>query len=163
MIRSLKSADYVTLLNLVSGLLSIFFSLKGNWKIAIVFMIMAAIFDILDGYVARMMKQMNQFGVEIDSIADIVSFGVAPSVLIFESSNMSAIYMVVLCLFLAAGAIRLAYFNINSAGKGYFIGMPITANAIIIPAAFILAFNYVIYLALLSAILMVSPFKIKKW
>lgn len=164
MLKDLKFADGVTLLNAMCGLLSIFSSIQHNFRWAVIFMLLAAVFDALDGIVARLMKENNKIGIELDSLSDIISFGIAPAVFAYCLRFDTWWNVTILSLFIVAGVIRLAYFNINvEKNKGIFIGMPITTNAILVPLAALLIFDYLIFAVLLFAILMVLPFRIKKW
>lgn len=162
MLKNLKIADYVTLLNLVCGINSIFFAASGQFKIAIILILCAAIFDMLDGFIARKLKQQNDMGIQLDSLSDIVSFGVAPAFLSYQLMEHNVLNLAILTIFVLAGVIRLAYYNTKTAGKNFFIGMPITTNSVIIPLAFIFATDYLAYFVLACAILMILPFKIKK-
>ena len=75
--------NFVTLLCLSSGFTSIMYSLNKDWKIAVYLILIAAIFDFFDGWFARKLKTNSNFGAELDSLSDFVSFGVAPSILIY--------------------------------------------------------------------------------
>ena len=134
--------------------------------------IIAAIFDLLDGKVARLTRTSSDFGIELDSIADVVSFGLAPAVLFhtYAFTDTGNLGYFVSFMFLAAGSLRLARFNITaSTGKKlYFTGMPIPAGASII-AAFILFsenvwggflnLDFCIGLIIMTSLAMVSSFK----
>lgn len=164
MIKELKLADYVTLLNLICGSISIYLSFKGFIVYAAMFIILGAIFDKLDGVVARKMKQVSDLGAELDSFSDIVTFGLAPAALILNFYNISWLSMLVILLPIC-GALRLARFNINrKQTPNYFIGVPITVNGMIFPLLIVLKINYIIIsiLVVVMAFLMVSNIKIKK-
>ncbi|MCS6884044.1 MAG: CDP-diacylglycerol--serine O-phosphatidyltransferase [Acidobacteriota bacterium] len=105
----------------------------------------AVLFDLLDGRIARMTKATTEFGVELDSIADVLSFGIAPAALAFAwganpAPQMQKLAWAVSFMFLVCGALRLARFNVLSrkpqepALKRYFVGMPIPAGASVIAA-----------------------------
>ena len=161
-----------TLGNLLCGFLAVINVIEGNLTHAAWWIIIAAIFDTLDGKIARLTGSASGFGIEFDSIVDVVSFGVAPAVLFHSyafthSGNLG--YFLAFC-FLAAGAIRLARFNINATTgkKYYFTGMPIPAGAGIL-ASFILFsenvwggitnFDFSVALIVLTSLAMVSSFK----
>src|SRR6478609_4018569 len=106
---------------------------------AAVLLIFAMIFDMLDGRVARMTKTQSAFGVQIDSLADVVSFGVAPAILTYRwaLSDLGTLGLMVSFVFLACGAIRLARFNVLAMGNEkkpakpgkYIVGLPIPGAA----------------------------------
>lgn len=133
--------NFVTILNLVFGFISVLYSVNGEWVNAALCIFYAAVFDALDGKVASYLKAYSDFGVEFDSICDVVSFGVAPSILLLYYFEMNASVWIMLFagLPLFAGAIRLARFNstLTTYDKRYFIGLPITSSALTI-AAYIL-------------------------
>lgn len=165
MFEMIEFPHVLTLLNLVTGMTSIFFSISNEYKIACIFMFIAVFFDFIDGRVARYMKKVSTFGKELDSLSDIVSFGVAPVVLAFQTSKTIKegwIFAVIIyVLFLLAGALRLARFNLKEVN--YFEGMPITMNGIIIPLFYLLGLSsWYPFIFLVSAILMISAFRIKK-
>ncbi|MBI3603358.1 MAG: CDP-diacylglycerol--serine O-phosphatidyltransferase [Nitrospirae bacterium] len=122
--------------NLFCGLFSILEVFNANYVTAAIAIMVALIFDMLDGKSARWMKSTSQFGVEYDSLADLVSFGVAPGLLIY-SWALSAHGMAgsaVMFAFVACGALRLARFNVMAAASEskYFTGLPIPAAASVI-------------------------------
>lgn len=143
--------NFLTLLNLLSGCIAIVFAFDGqliaaSWLIGI-----AAVFDFFDGFVARLLKVSSPIGKELDSLADVVSFGVVPGVimykLILQSSNVSDIQIsginvipFVAFLIPIFSALRLAKFNIDEKQVNFFIGLPTPANAILI-ASFPLILN----------------------
>ena len=169
--KLLKFADIFTLFNVALGLASIVFSINNNFSYAAFVLLIAVVFDYLDGKIAKAMHQQNVFGKELDSLADTVSFGVAPAIFGFSlmqaASSLKQFQMtfgiIAFTIFLFCGILRLARYNIMDL-KGAFQGMPITLNGIIIPLAYFLnvpiKFYPYIYLAL--GILMVSSLRIKK-
>ena len=150
----------LTILNLLLGCIAIIIAFRGqNEYHAAWFILMAAVMDFLDGFVAKVLDAKSEFGVQLDSLADVVSFGVAPSVMIFNWLNMiltklseqstyewvSANFiqnLILLCslLFVVGAAIRLARFNISTPEKNYFHGLPTPAAAIVV-ASFWLSIN----------------------
>lgn len=158
----LKPADFITLLNAVSGLAAILFAINNMFNLSAVLMITAVIFDWLDGKVARLTHKQHKFGKELDSLADTISFGVAPAVFGF-SLIQTNIAIVAFITFLFAGILRLAKYNIADF-TGAYSGMPITFNGIIVPLMYFLRLDarFYPYIYIILAILMVSPFKIKK-
>jgi len=137
----------ITALNLVCGSLSVFFAIDGQLGWASVFIFAAAIFDFLDGFSARLLKAYSSIGKELDSLADMVSFGLAPAAIVFTMLQLTLFgkiqliqdiegsYSQWLLLFTSlvipvAGAFRLAKFNTDDRQSEQFLGMPIPANAI---------------------------------
>ena len=125
--------NLLTVAGLYFGFYSIINSIKGNFEAAAWAILIAAVFDAMDGWVARLTKTTSRFGVELDSLSDLVSFGVAPAVLIYIWALMSfgRLGWVGAFLFVACGALRLARFNVQMAGseRKYFTGLPIPGGA----------------------------------
>jgi len=130
----------LTILNLVCGLSSITLILQGNLVFSALFIFLAAIFDFLDGTAARVLDARSLIGKDLDSLADVVSFGVAPGILMFQllmfhcegSCNLlERMYITPYFAFLipVCSAIRLAKFNSDPRQEDSFIGMPTPANA----------------------------------
>lgn len=131
----------ITCLNLLSGCVAIilafsstetFGALKG-YQLAFIFIGAAAIFDFCDGAMARLLKAYSNVGKELDSLADLVSFGVAPAMLVFNTMNYfnGECWVSYFALLIAAlGGVRLARFNVDTRQTTTFIGLPIPANAI---------------------------------
>jgi CDP-diacylglycerol--serine O-phosphatidyltransferase len=163
-LRLLKFADIFTIGNLCSGVLSSFFSAKGSFGLGAAMLFAAVIFDLIDGKIAAVMKQQNDFGKQLDSLADLVSFGVAPVMLYFCLVKPGALGILALLFFVVCGMLRLARYNISKA-KG-FIGIPITSNGIIFPLLYVLyllSMNTVFIWPLvfvLMGLLMVSGIKV---
>jgi|TARA_B100000315_G_scaffold188858_1_gene178630 CDP-diacylglycerol--serine O-phosphatidyltransferase len=158
----IKFADIFTLVNVIFGLTAIFFAINGNYLFVIIFLFLAVIADYLDGKLARKLNQENVFGKELDSLADTISFGVAPAIFGF-SLTQTPLAIVSFTIFLFCGILRLARYNIMNLSNSY-AGMPITLNGIIIPLVYVarLPIDYYPYLYILLGILMVSSLRIKK-
>lgn len=137
----------ITSLNLLCGSLSVFFAVSGQLGWAAVFVFAAAVFDFLDGFSARLLKAYSAIGKELDSLADLVSFGLAPSAMVFamlqatlfgkiqavqeiEARPDQWILLFSSLVITIAGAFRLAKFNTDDRQSEQFLGMPIPANAI---------------------------------
>ncbi len=118
----------ITCLNLISGCIAIVMAFKGCYGWASIAIAAAAVFDFLDGAMARLMKAYSAVGKELDSLSDLVSFGVAPAAMVYnilpEEYSWIAISIPV------CGALRLARFNVDTRQTTSFIGLPIPANAI---------------------------------
>jgi CDP-diacylglycerol---serine O-phosphatidyltransferase len=161
-IKKIKSslAVVVSLLNAGLGILAICYIHMGMYHIAIILMIAAFCTDGLDGFCARRFHSSSDFGREIDSLCDLVSFGVAPGYLV-ASINPNIITLLLFILIVASGIIRLAKFNVTKF-DGYFRGTPITLNGIMIPLAFLVWPNSLPFVAAFLTITMNLPFKFKK-
>ena len=122
--------------NIFCGYVSIVQATMGHLELASLLILIAALLDALDGRVARMTGTSSEFGLQFDSIADVVSFGVAPAVLAFSwsLSSFGRVGWGVSFLFVICGALRLARFNLHSPhlDRRFFIGMPIPAAAFIV-------------------------------
>ena len=122
-----------TVLNMFCGFLAIIQSSEGNYIAACWLIILAGIFDALDGMMARLTKSISQFGVEIESVSDVVSFGAAPAYMVWKLHlfHFDAIGVVISSLLVIMGGIRLARFNVQLVGfsKEYFTGLPIPSAA----------------------------------
>ncbi len=133
-LKFIKKEFYPGLLtagNLFSGFASILATISGKYIIASSLIILAMLFDAFDGKVARLVGASGEFGKEFDSLSDIVSFGVAPALLLISISQKWALVTAAAFIYLLAGAVRLARFNVmvaNSKFKG-FQGLPIPGAA----------------------------------
>ncbi len=158
----LKFADVFTLTNVIFGVISILFAVKGWFNTASSMLILAVISDYLDGKFAKTMGQENAFGKELDSLADTISFGVAPTIFGFALIQ-TPLAIMSFTVFLFCGILRLARYNIMNI-KGTFQGMPITLNGIIIPIVYFLdvPIKFYPYIYLILGILMVSSIRIKR-
>src|SRR5262245_25055443 len=135
-----------TMGNMFCGYACVVYATRGEFETAAPFIGVAIGLDMLDGRIARMTGTASEFGVEFDSLADIITFGIAPAILSFEWGlvPLGRLGWAAGFLFLAAAAMRLARFNIQSAAGGdkrYFVGMPSPAAAAI-PAATVFAYPY---------------------
>ncbi|MFC1741858.1 CDP-diacylglycerol--serine O-phosphatidyltransferase [Nanoarchaeota archaeon] len=166
MLRLIEFPHILTMLNLMSGIISILFALSREFEIACIFMLIAVFFDFIDGRIARYMDKVSELGKELDSLCDIVSFGVAPAVLAFQTTKNIGegwIFAVIIyVVFVAAGALRLARFNLRE--MKYFEGLPITANGVIVPLFYFIGLtSWYPFILLVSTILMISAFRMKKF
>lgn len=117
-----------TIANLVFGIMAIIYTMSGQYVLAGVMIILCMIMDVLDGKIARKLDASSNFGKELDSLADVVSFGVAPAILVYAQVlvNYKWLGLVVILWFAVAGTLRLARFNVQTT-SGYYQGVPITA------------------------------------
>jgi len=128
------AASVITILALASGIASVFASIRGEFEIAAYWILGAMILDMLDGPVARVTKSVSDFGRELDSLSDMVSFGVAPGVLgytlYFRTESASESAPIALVFFICAAALRLARYNVYQAERrDLFVGLPSPAAA----------------------------------
>lgn len=165
---------------LFAGYYSIIASIQGKFETACVFIFIAALLDALDGRVARLTNTQSEFGEQYDSLSDLISFGVAPSLLMFNWSlyHLTAVHPVMgkigwlaAFIFAVSGALRLAHFNtqIGVADKAYFQGLPSPAAAAVLSSFVWVCVDLELvgadlkYIALpvtvISGLLMVSRFK----
>ncbi len=135
----------ITSLGLLSGFYSIVSSIDGHFEVAAVMIAIAFVCDGLDGRVARASRTSSEFGVEYDSLSDVVAFGVAPACLAYTWAlkPLNGIGIVIAGMFVVCGALRLARFNIqtDSVDKSRFVGLPIPGAAAMIAGA-ALAYSY---------------------
>ncbi len=164
--------NLITMGNIFCGFYAIVAVLKGVHEYAAIAILIAGIFDGLDGWVARMTNSASRFGIEFDSLADILSFGIAPALLIYSWNLMSVgrVGWSAAFLFLLCGALRLARFNVqfNNSESKHFTGLPIPGAAGMIASLIILHHHLhlgkpepllIILLTYLLAFLMVSNIK----
>ncbi len=135
-----------TSLNVFSGFLAIIFASDGDFHLSALMIFIATFFDLIDGLLARLTKTASMFGVELDSLADVISFGVAPSFLIYKAYfiNFGYLGIVISSLPLIFGALRLARFNVQVEDikiKQDFFGLPIPISAITIASFFLFYHN----------------------
>jgi len=135
--------NVITLLNLVAGCLSIVSAFEGNLQMAGVFILIAAVLDFLDGFTARLLGAYSPLGKELDSLSDVVSFGVAPSMILFHllktslgiegSEGLMTGHFLLAVPFLVAAfsSLRLGIFNLDERQTSSFIGLPTPANALL--------------------------------
>lgn len=170
--------NVLTLINMLSGLTVLYLSICKTGKdyrvISCVLILIAAVLDAFDGTIARLVGAESEFGKQLDSFADLVSFGIAPIAILLtvEPIGTTPVILIVLALYLLAGAFRLSRYNLGNYTH-HFVGLPITAAGFI-QACFVLVINrymfstkwILISTAFLTAILsvmMISTFKINRY
>lgn len=138
--------NLLTLANLFSGFVAIIKISEGDFKFAALFILLGAIFDMLDGLTARLIKASSEFGVELDSLCDAITFGVAPSFMLYKMHfyNFGELGLLISALPALAGVSRLARFNVQLSSfedKKYFTGLPIPAGALTVVSYCIFYYN----------------------
>jgi CDP-diacylglycerol---serine O-phosphatidyltransferase len=164
-----------TMGNMFCGYACIVYAMRGEYETAAPFIGFALVLDMLDGRIARLTNAESAFGVEFDSLADVISFGVAPAILSFAwgLAPLGRLGWAAGFMFVACAAMRLARFNIQSGGdKRYFAGMP-SPTAAAIPAATVYAYPWGLYdyreallalaMVLVPAALMVSTVRFRSF
>lgn len=162
-----------TILNAFCGFASVINSSNNEYGTAVLFIVYAAVFDVFDGLVARILDSASDFGVELDSLSDIVSFGFAPAFLLYQFffKDYNTAGVLVASLVLAFSAIRLARFNVNLSGfnKDVFYGIPTPMSALIL-CSYVIYYHdkiftkeistiFIFCLTITVSLLMVSKFK----
>jgi CDP-diacylglycerol--serine O-phosphatidyltransferase len=163
----------LTLCGMFAGFFAILSAINGNFLNAAWAIVVANIFDGLDGWIARLTNTTTRFGIELDSLSDLVAFGVAPSIMMYKWSlvHFGRLGWAVGFLFVACGALRLARFNVQTGAPGSkaFKGMPIPAAATVLASVVIFYYEFwtgmpeksVLYpvLTILLSLLMVSTLR----
>lgn len=163
--------NMITTLSMFLGFLSMVWAVQGRFESACFAILLSAVMDGLDGKVARLTNTASEFGVQYDSLSDLVAFGIAPAMLMWqwELSALGRMGLAAAFIYAACGALRLARFNVSTAavGKRFFIGLPIPAGGCTIvtfvfcaahfPAIMASALPYMtLFLAIGVGVLMVS-------
>jgi len=138
--------NYITLLNLLSGMMAIYFVFKQEWEMAFLFLFIGIFFDFIDGFVARKLNVSSEMGLQLDSLADMVTSGVVPALVLFfmlvnslgmnwqelDLTNLKHLLPFVAFIIALGSAWRLAVFNTDDRQTVDFIGLPTPANALFI-------------------------------
>lgn len=159
--------DYTVILTYISfasSIVGIFCAVTGHFKLAVTFLAFSGLCDMFDGKIARTKKNRTKdeqnFGIQIDSLCDMVCFGVFPIVLCYQL-GMNHIYsIVILILYGVAGVIRLGYFNVMEAkrqeeeegNRKYYQGLPITSISVLLPLLFVASLRFPKYSWFLAAL-----------
>ena len=174
--------NLITLLNLFSGAIAVIFAVEGALTMAAFFVLLGIFFDFFDGFLARKLNVASALGLQLDSLADMVTSGLVPGLIMFQLISQSLTgsepYVDLLpymgLLITLGSAYRLANFNISTEQKNYFIGLPTPANALLVLSFPLIleyqnneAFNSVILnawfllaLTLISTFLLNAPVKL---
>lgn len=169
-----------TYFSLISAVLGVSFSSRGKIFDAVVCLLICGGLDMIDGKIAATKKRTQKekrFGIQIDSLSDLVAFGVLPGSICIAMCDNSIISLVVMCLYVLCALIRLAYFNVDeeerqnteTGRRKTYEGLPVTSAAISFPLMFVLSLFFekakcplAIMFSLVSAVLFIFPFKLKK-
>ncbi|MBV9548504.1 MAG: CDP-diacylglycerol--serine O-phosphatidyltransferase [Alphaproteobacteria bacterium] len=143
--------SFLTLMGLVSGITAIRYAIGAEWTHAVAYVVAAMIFDMLDGRAARVLGADSRFGAQLDSLADLVSFGVAPAIIMYSWTlqSLEDAGWIAALIFCAASAIRLARFNVQAARdegatnvRPYFTGLPTPAAACMVLLPLLISFQW---------------------
>lgn len=174
--------NFITLLNLLSGCVAVIFALEGNMKLTALFVFLGIFFDFFDGFLARKLNVQSDLGVQLDSLADMVTSGLVPGLVLFylfglapQPDLVNSELLPYFGLFVTlASAYRLAKFNISTNQSDVFIGLPTPANTLLIISlplileyqnsdainSMILNPRFLIVLTLISCFLLNAPIKL---
>ncbi|RKD31553.1 CDP-diacylglycerol--serine O-phosphatidyltransferase [Thermohalobacter berrensis] len=165
-----KIPNFFTILNLCFGILSILYIFDNDYYISSVLILMAALFDRFDGKLARKFNATTNIGKELDSLCDLISFGVAPSILIWNIQlvNFGIIGIIITIVFAISGAYRLARYNVTEF-DGIYMGIPITlcGGVLAVMSIYTVKYNLNLYftsilMLLLSYGMISTKIKLKK-
>ncbi len=168
-VKKLKShaANMLTICNLAFGGAAIMATMNEQYTYSVLFIFVAGLLDRFDGMVARKFSLESELGKQLDSMSDIISFGVAPALLMYSLvlHEFSVTGMAITVLYIACGGFRLARFNISES-NGFFTGLPITVAGVILTLSYF-ALNYIpsvsyMFLVIILSILMISTFTARK-
>lgn len=152
----------LTISNFTCGMLSIFAALEGNFNAAIGFIMFGLLFDVFDGWTARKLGAVSAFGKELDSLSDVVTFGIAPALFAYHVllSNLGQIGLFLVLIYSVCAALRLARFNATQSNLPTFVGLPVPAAAIgLLLATIFLSPTFVAITTCLLSYLMISNMK----
>lgn len=165
---------------MIIGIAGISLAIDGDYQSAVICLMLSGLCDMFDGAIAST-KERNQlekrFGIQIDSLCDLICFGVLPGILVYEICNDSMVAFGIACFYILCALVRLAYFNVleeerqnyQTGKRTHYQGLPVTSVALLVPAAFVIV-NKIgiggsgVYLVMLAAAAcaFVLPFRIKK-
>lgn len=178
-IRLFTLPNMLTLGNLVAGVLAIIVTLtEHDYTMALWLVVIAAVFDFFDGFAARLLKQQSPLGVQLDSLADDVTFGVVPAVVMYDLYSRSVSYYAldatmmhylgyVTLIVAAFSVLRLAKFNIDTTQSAEFSGLPTPANALMLlslaalaqQGGVVLYQEHILVISVATALLLISPIR----
>ena len=153
----------ITCCNLISGCIATYWAFQGDYRLALLFIVIGAVFDFFDGMTARLLHVSSPIGKELDSLADDITFGFAPSAIVFSflsplTTQLSP-YIPYLAFVMAAfSALRLAKFNLDERQALGFIGLPTPANALFWGSLIVGAGQYIAPLPYTAYIILIGTF-----
>jgi len=162
-----QTANIITLLNLSLGIFAIILILNRHSHMSLLMIFLACLFDRFDGSIARKLNAVSDFGKELDSLCDLISFGVAPALLLYQSIlfHYGSLGIFATILYILCGAIRLARYNITEF-DGHYQGLPITAAGCLLTLSYLAIYHVpsllFLFFTLILAVMMISPFRLKK-
>ena len=175
MSRFLDLANAITMLGLVLALACALLAIEGRPALGVIALVLAGLCDLFDGLVARRTRrspETSAFGARLDSLVDVCAFGFAPAILLHSLGLTRPHELVLLALFVSAAVWRVAYFDsvgltVDGRGGRYYVGLPTTYVALVLPIAFLAGFAGLLRPAATAAALilplaMVSPLPIRK-
>lgn len=170
--------DYTVLLTyigMIIGVTGLTFVMDGKFSAAVFCLMFAGVCDMFDGTVAATKERNDhekKFGIQIDSLSDLICFGVLPGIFVYRFSGESYLGMAVSAGYILCALIRLAYFNVceedrqksEAGSRKYYQGLPVTTVALVLPAVYLITEEKYIFILLIAAmgILFLSPIRIRK-
>lgn len=159
-------ANWLTYFNMIFGVIGVGFAFGGNISLSVVCLIVAGVCDMFDGTVAKRFERSDfekSYGVQIDSLADLLSFGLLPGAIGMALNMNEFPYILIVAIYVLAALIRLAYFNVTeiaimgeaNKSRKYYEGLPVTSVAIIIPLIYLLSLCFEFSLQPLYSILLI--------
>jgi CDP-diacylglycerol---serine O-phosphatidyltransferase len=167
-IRSyVKLPDYVTLIGLICSILSIFFSIRREFIVATLLIVLSTVFDYYDGRVARKIKREGNFGRELDNLCDVVLYLISVSIFGYMVGLNNILAIFIFLMFIISGVVRLARFALLGIEDGYYRGLPVGFSVIIPFVYFILRFfnisiMYLLLFYFIPSFFMISTIKVRK-
>lgn len=170
----------LTYVGTIFGFVGITYTFNNNFKLALICLMISGFCDMFDGKIASTMKRSKQekrFGIQIDSLSDLICFGVLPSLLVLRLTKGELIYVAITIMYLLCALVRLAWFNVDEeerqeqeeCGRDAYLGLPVTTSALILPLIVgsvgllkLPVDRIVPWVLLFVAVAFISPFKLKK-
>lgn len=170
----------LTYVGTIFGFVGITYTFNNNFKLALICLMISGFCDMFDGKIASTMKRSKQekrFGIQIDSLSDLICFGVLPSLLVLRLTKGELIYVAITIMYLLYALVRLAWFNVDEeerqeqeeCGRDAYLGLPVTTSALILPLIVgsvgllkLPVDRIVPWVLLFVAVAFISPFKLKK-
>ena len=170
----------LTYIGMLAGFTGITYAINGDTHGAMILLMIAGVCDMFDGAIASTMERTRKeknFGIQIDSLSDLICFGVLPAVLVYKLSAYSFISIYISGLYVLAALIRLAWFNVDEAERQlteaghreFYLGLPVTSAALVLPVLSELAYPLGISMSkagpialMIMAVAFLCPFKLKK-